>query len=38
MGCQSTKCRNCPAVMAACQLTNGLCPSCHAASLQAPNK
>lgn len=34
MGCQATKCRNCPATPRACQMTNGLCPACYAASVK----
>lgn len=29
MGCQSTKCKSCPTVMKACQLVQGMCPSCY---------
>lgn len=34
MACQPTKCRNCPATPKACQMRNGLCPSCYAASVK----
>lgn len=29
-GCTKTKCLECPVVMKACNLIDGLCPSCHA--------
>jgi len=36
MGCQSTRCvkPECPNKVPACQLINGLCPSCYAKRVQ----
>ncbi len=33
MSCQPKRCGNCSTSMQACQLRNGLCPSCYSASL-----
>lgn len=37
MGCQSTKCKECPTTMKACQLIQGMCPSCYSKKLKETN-